>query len=307
MDNLDRGKISRLIIKSKLCFVVAVMLQLAPVLHYYDTLTYALQTRKCEKSRDHIGAKRNYIKMLREDQDVALLRVFECFLEAAPQQILQLTLVLRHYNEINVQFVHQVASIISSLGSMGWAMASYHRSIRLAQPDKSNISYIGTTFQFLWHFFITVARILSLSVIASIWPIYTVICCILHWISMSIWIVIDSHGISEFCKDYSRPPHVKPKFTERIYSTLFATVIGIVYIFVYFNTVDSNTFWKHIFFYTLCFFENIACNAVWGYTSLPEIKSIWYFKVCLISCALSFFLGIAAMIIYYTMFHPSKK
>lgn len=154
---------------------------------------------------------------------------------------------------------------------------------------------------------IAVARILSLSVIASIWPIYTVICCILHWIIMSIWIVIDSHGILEFCKDYSRPPHVKPKFTERIYSILFAAVIGIVYIFVYFNTVDSNTFWKHILFYTLCFFENIACNVVWGYTSLPEMRCTWYFKVCLISSALSFIFGIAAMIIYYTMFHPSKK
>lgn len=38
---------------------------------------------------------------------------------------------------------------------MGWAMASYHRSIRLAQQDKSNIGVMGTVFQFLWHFCIT--------------------------------------------------------------------------------------------------------------------------------------------------------
>lgn len=38
---------------------------------------------------------------------------------------------------------------------MGWAMASYHRSIRLAQQDKSNIGFIGTILQFFWHFFIT--------------------------------------------------------------------------------------------------------------------------------------------------------
>lgn len=38
---------------------------------------------------------------------------------------------------------------------MGWAMASYHRSIRLAQQDKSNIGVIGTVLQFLWHFCIT--------------------------------------------------------------------------------------------------------------------------------------------------------
>lgn len=51
--------------------------------------------------------------------------------------------------------VHQVASIVSSLASMGWAMASYHRSIRLAQQNKSNIGVIGTVLQFLWHFCIT--------------------------------------------------------------------------------------------------------------------------------------------------------
>lgn len=51
--------------------------------------------------------------------------------------------------------VHQVASIVSSLASMGWAMASYHRSIRLAQQNKFNIGVMGTVLQFLWHFCIT--------------------------------------------------------------------------------------------------------------------------------------------------------
>lgn len=51
--------------------------------------------------------------------------------------------------------VHQIGSIISSLVSMGWAMASYHRSIRLAQQDKSNIGVTGIILQFLWHFCIT--------------------------------------------------------------------------------------------------------------------------------------------------------
>jgi len=51
--------------------------------------------------------------------------------------------------------IHQAASVVSSLVSMGWAMASYHRSIRLAQQDKSNIGTVGIILQFLWHFFIT--------------------------------------------------------------------------------------------------------------------------------------------------------
>lgn len=51
--------------------------------------------------------------------------------------------------------IHQIGSIISSLASMGWAMASYNRSIRLAQFDKEIISIQGNICQFLWHFCVT--------------------------------------------------------------------------------------------------------------------------------------------------------
>ncbi|CAK9820892.1 Cell death abnormality protein 8 [Anthophora plagiata] len=138
---------------NNICCIVVVAFQLAPVLRYYQTLKYALKAYKYEKQGDRNAQRRYYLKMLKEDQDVALLRVFECFLEAAPQQILQLTILLTHYHSnINFEFIHQVASILSSLGSMGWAMASYHRSIRFAQQDKLNIGVTGTVLQFLWHF-----------------------------------------------------------------------------------------------------------------------------------------------------------
>jgi len=106
MDTLGDNKTIRLMIKNNLYFVVAVILQLAPVIHYYDTLKYALKALRCKKSGDRIGGRRYYLKMLKEDQDVALLRVFECFLEAAPQQTLQLTLILKHYHtEINFECI----------------------------------------------------------------------------------------------------------------------------------------------------------------------------------------------------------
>lgn len=153
---------------------------------------------------------------------------------------------------------------------------------------------------------IVVARILSLSVIASIWPLYTIICCIIHWISMTIWILIDSHGILEFCRTYNRPPHMRPTVKERIYSILFASIIGIVHIFIYLNAVDGNTFWKHLCFYFLCFLENITANLLWQYTCPPAVRETWYFNVSFITCT-CFFLGIAAMLLYYTVFHPSKR
>lgn len=157
----------------------------------------------------------------------------------------------------------------------------------------------------------TVARILSLGVIASIWPIYTIICCVAHWIGMTIWILIDSHGMLQFCRNYnsrSLPPHTLPTFQQRIYSVLFAAVIGIVHIFIYLNVVDGNTFWKHVCFYMLCFFENITSNVLWRYyTSSVKVRAAWYFDTFFALCIFSFLLGVTAMIVYYTTFHPTKK
>ncbi|CAL7934400.1 unnamed protein product [Xylocopa violacea] len=293
--------------KKSYCLIV-VLFQLAPVLRYYQTLKYALNAYKSEKRGDRTNQRKYYLQMIKEDQDVALLRVFECFLEAAPQQILQLTILLKNYHsDINIEFIHQVASILSSLGSMGWAMASYHRSIRLAQQDKLNIDVTGTVLQFVWHFCTTVSRILSLSVVASIWPLYTAIGCIFHWISMTTWIIIDSHGVLEFCRDPNHAPHYSPKIKERIYSMLFSVVIGVVQVFIYFNAVDGSTFLKHVFFYIICFLENIIATVFWIYASSNEVKNSWYFNILIVLCIVPFLLGITAMIVYYSVFHPSLK
>ncbi|XP_029032765.1 XK-related protein 6-like [Osmia bicornis bicornis] len=295
-------------LSKKLYCIVVIAFQLAPVLRYYQTLKYAIKAYKFKKQENRNGQKKYYLKMLKEDQDVALLRVFECFLEAAPQQILQLTILLKHYHSsINFEFIHQVASILSSLGSMGWAMASYHRSIRLVQQDKLNIGVTGTVLQFLWHFCTTVSRILSLSVVASIWPLYTAIGCICHWIGMTAWIIIDSHGMLEFCRNHNHAPHYTPKIKERINSILFSLVIGIVHIFIYLNAVDGSTFLKHVFFYIVCFLENITATVFWICTSSNEVKNSWYFNVLTILCIIPFLLGITAMTVYYSAFHPSLK
>jgi hypothetical protein len=53
-----------------------------------------LKSRHAEKQHNIINQRHYYKRMLKEDSDVALLRVFECFLEAAPQQILQISILL---------------------------------------------------------------------------------------------------------------------------------------------------------------------------------------------------------------------
>ncbi|XP_066598233.1 XK-related protein 6-like isoform X2 [Prorops nasuta] len=295
-------------LRNKICFTIAIILQLAPVFHYATVLKYALKSRKCGRQGDRTGKKHYYIKMLKEDQDVSLLRIFECFLEAAPQQVLQLSILLKNYhNNFNIEFIHQVVSILSSLGSMSWAMASYNESIRLAQHDKPNINKKAYIAQFCWHFLITVSRILSISMIASIWPIYAVLACVCHWLAMTFLIVCESQGVLEFCRNYNQAPHITAKFKERFLSFLFALVIGIVHIFIYLNPIDGKTFYRHIIYYSICFAENVSASILWALYCGEAAQNAWYYETILSVSNLSFILGIAGLLLYYTIFHPSFK
>lgn len=61
---------------------------------YYDVLNYALKSRKAAYKGNYDDQKKYYALMVKEDSYVSLLRIFECFLEAVPQQILQICIVL---------------------------------------------------------------------------------------------------------------------------------------------------------------------------------------------------------------------
>ena len=79
------------------------MLQIAPILRYLDSIRYGLLSRKfgqIEKSPNLESEKKKeareqrikyYTLMVYEDADATLLRLFECFMESAPQLILQVS------------------------------------------------------------------------------------------------------------------------------------------------------------------------------------------------------------------------
>lgn len=65
---------------------------------YCDVLKYALKSRRAAHLGNHEDQKKYYSLMAKEDSYVSLLRIFECFLEAVPQQILQICIVLAEKN-----------------------------------------------------------------------------------------------------------------------------------------------------------------------------------------------------------------
>ncbi|XP_018327856.1 XK-related protein 6 [Agrilus planipennis] len=279
--------------KRSICWLLVLVFQLAPVLRYFDALFYALKSKEAEKKNDTQNQRRYYELMVKEDSDVALLRVLECFLEAAPQQILQLTIIFyTHGQGINtLTFVHQVLSIGSSFGSMGWSMASYQRLLRVSLKDKGNISILGTIMQFVWHFLVTVSRILCISVIASILPEITILCLFLHWLIMTIWLHLLTTE-RNFCD-------------SKLGESIFYAIFGFVYIFTHISLNQGRTLYRYVFFYTILFIENTIATFVWYTKADLEVQQSLYYKPIFYLTIFPFLLGLVFMVLYYKCFHPN--
>lgn len=99
-----------------------------------------------EKQREQIKTSiKYYTLMVYEESDAALLRLFECFMESAPQLVLQIYILLKdpHAIQLNERRIVEdewvdpilkttilCASVLASLISLAWALVVYHRSLR---------------------------------------------------------------------------------------------------------------------------------------------------------------------------------
>jgi hypothetical protein len=61
-------------------------------------------------------------------------------------------------------------SLVASLFSLAWAIASYTRAMRLSRPDKKPASGAALAFQALWRAGTLTARIISLALLALVSP-----------------------------------------------------------------------------------------------------------------------------------------
>lgn len=130
--------------------VIVLLFQIAPILRYIDSMRYGLLSRKFgrleaklsgpdEKKRAREQRIQNYTLMVYEDADATLLRLFECFMESAPQLILQIYILIRDPQSITLEEEDSdetkhvikssilVISIVSSLFSLAWSLVVYHR------------------------------------------------------------------------------------------------------------------------------------------------------------------------------------
>jgi hypothetical protein len=253
------------------------ILQVGPILRYYESLQYGLKFRE---TQDPSEKKRIYMKMIYEDADATMLRLFESFMESAPQLMLQVYIITQNYPFDDYEYwtaIVQGVSITSSLFSISWSLVSYAKSLRISLSNKIPMTYWSISVMFLWEFFSITARMIALALFTSAFVRYVGIVCLVHWLIMTTWIYSMK---TNFCN-------------TKLEEIGFNAVLGVIFIFCYFNPVDTPTRFRYLVFYAFMFVENSALMALWvkHVNYAASIKSIALYAHY--SC---FILGIIIMV-----------
>ncbi|XP_051780392.1 XK-related protein 6-like [Erpetoichthys calabaricus] len=254
------------------------ILQMGQVWRYIRTMYLGIQSRR---QKEH--QRRFYWAMMYEYADVNMLRLLETFLESAPQLVLQLCIMIQKNRAETLPCLCSLASLLS----LAWVLASYHKLLRDSRDDKKSMSYRGALIHIFWRLFTISSRVLSFALFASIFQLYFGIFVVVHWCVMAFWIV---HGGTDFCMS---------KWEE----VLFNMVVGIVYIFCWFNVKEGRTRYRMVAYYAVVLTENAALTFLWYFYRDPAATDS-YAVPALCGVFLSFATGVVFMLLYYGVLHP---
>ncbi|XP_072404767.1 XK-related protein 6-like [Chiloscyllium punctatum] len=245
---------------------------------YIRTMYLGIQSRRKNEHQ-----RRFYWAMMYEYADVNMLRLLETFLESAPQLVLQLCIMIQKNRAETLPCLSSMASLMS----LAWVLASYHKLLRDSRDDKKSMSYRGALIHIFWRLFTISSRVISFALFASIFQLYFGIFVVVHWCAMAFWII---HGGTDFCMS---------KWEE----ILFNMVIGIVYIFCWFNVKEGRTRYRMFAYYTVILTENAALTFLW-YLYRDPTTTDFYAITALCTVFISFVAGAAFMFLYYGLLHP---
>ncbi|XP_019633244.1 PREDICTED: uncharacterized protein LOC109476675 [Branchiostoma belcheri] len=251
-------------------------IQMGPIYRYVQALQTGWEARK---TNDPIDFERLY----QQQSDVCMLRLFESFMESAPQLILQLYIMLKLGN---ANFLTGTSACVSLI-SLSWAIAAYSKAMRQVRKDKKKITWGGLFLQTVWRIGMVSSRVLALAMFASVYKEWICVVIGVHWLLMTIWVCVQK---TDFCDTW---------WEER----LFNAVVGVIYCFCFFNIKEGRTRRHIVGFYTIMLLENSALMAAW----YPFRKlGVWYNIPVMMAVWGGFLIGAITMTMYYNYCHPNR-
>ncbi|XP_076393711.1 uncharacterized protein LOC100883531 isoform X2 [Megachile rotundata] len=250
------------------------------VLHRYLILLYAtiysLRSKRFVKDKNWV---------YRQESDICMLHLFESFMGAAPQLILQLyVMAVLHRMPLCTSL-----SATVSLCSLSWAIGTYTKAMHKINPGHNETTWVVLTLQGLWRAGMLISRIAVLVLTALCLREWSLLFLGLHWLSMTIWVILQN---TEFC------PTV---WEERIYNC----IIGFIYCFDFFNLRVGKSRYRVLVFYSIIVTENITFLIVYVLCFKDSIKIE---EIAVITSLIigGMMIGLSSMLVYYGIFHPSK-
>lgn len=142
-----------------------------------------------------------------------------------------------------------IVGIVCWLVSIAWSLTAYYRVLRVVRDESNKLGCFSLIVLFLWHFMSALSRILALSILASIFPIWFGIVIVVHWIVMTLWLALGNHPTA-VC-------------TNRCQELFLSCMLGFAYITAFIATRYGPTRYAYLVYYLVFFMENSGALVIW--------------------------------------------
>ncbi|NXP77734.1 XKR8 protein, partial [Ramphastos sulfuratus] len=216
--------------------------------------------------------------------DISMLRLFETFLENAPQLTLLLYVILR----TNKAEPSQCLGLCTAFLCVTWALVDYHQSLRSFLQDKLELGWGSSAVYFLWNLFLICPRVLALALFALLWPYGLALHFPLVWLAMFLWVSLQGTHFME-----SPGP-------EQLYRAMVAVVLY----FSWFNVSPGRTLPRSIIYHSFMLADSSLLTLSWLWCRSPS-EELSYLVLVLSAALPCYLLGLVLRVTYYKWLHPN--
>uniref|UniRef100_A0A8C6U4J4 XK-related protein n=1 Tax=Neogobius melanostomus TaxID=47308 RepID=A0A8C6U4J4_9GOBI len=218
--------------------------------------------------------------------DLSMLKMFETFLESAPQLLLQVYIVLLGHRKNSIL---QYLSMAFSFISIAWSLVDYRRCLRRSLPHISEMpSGLPTVIYLLYKLCTITSLILSYSLFLIL-SAYTTVALSIVWLLMTMWTNILQ---TNFC-------------SSKVLEALYRLVVGVILMFTFFNVKGHDTKVAMRIYYSTFTLLNVASPILLA-VLMPQFNENTILVVDILILG-GMFLGLLCLVLYYMRLHPTTK
>ncbi|XP_078310952.1 uncharacterized protein LOC144617635 isoform X1 [Crassostrea virginica] len=258
-------------------------------------ITYAFHG--CKSKQKSSNENNHYTEMIKADRKASFLRMFDAFIESAPQLVLQIYLILKEQENMesceDITVHHHILrliTVLSSWVSVSWSVTSCYRAIRVSnsmhttqqRPLRAAVGY------FMWRVFEIGPRIVALVLIILMNPTIFLLTVVFHYIAVVSWSFVSN-------------PMPNKKLHEYFVIVLF---LGFVQVFSFINTTFGKTRYHALIYYTFFYIENIVILILWIVLK-KESFCPWIYHGAVGIVASGIIMNLVFIACYYKLCHPT--